>query len=347
MKKGAGRLKHNNRVCTPKNVDKDRTKYNVYIKQQSLQEAYDECFGQAVKDYNAKQKRKDRKISDYHEHLFGVSASSTTAQNTLVNSDKAHSFYEEIIQIGDMDDTGIKSNPRYAELAKQAIIDHIKGNPKLGIKSFEERNPQFHVFNATVHMDEKTPHAHLDYIPVAYGYQRGLQAQNGYEKALKQMGYSSFEEWRTRERDTFRVICEHYGLDPISKDEEKNRGYDYTPEQYRRKMREADKKASETIQNARREADRMISEANGILANARKKANEIDQKNLEADRFMDSLQETAKQIDRVVKVKTEIHRGKQNDTYKQRVAALANWITDDDENEMTAKRSQTESYKQY
>ena len=259
MTKGKGFLAHNNREYTGKNVDKNRTKYNVVLKQQSLQEAYDECFGQAVKDYNAKQKRKDRKIADYHEHLFGVSASSTTALNTLMSKDKTKSFYEQIIQIGDMDDTGVKSNPRYAEIAKKALEMYVKGDSKAGIKSFAERNPQLHIFNAVIHMDEATPHLHLDYIPVAYGYQRGLQAQNGYEKTLRQMGYDSFDSWRTSERETFRAICKAYGLNPKEKEEEqKSRGYDYTPRQYRKKLEEADK----TIDEARREADRMISEAN-------------------------------------------------------------------------------------
>ena len=63
--KGKGSLAHNNRDFIADNVDKDRIDWNVTYIRQSLKEAYDECFGDAIKEYNAKQKRKDRLKDDY------------------------------------------------------------------------------------------------------------------------------------------------------------------------------------------------------------------------------------------------------------------------------------------
>lgn len=68
-------------------------------------------------------------------------------------------YYENVIQIGDMYDTGVKSNPQAVEKAKQALIEYFNG--------YAERNPQFYVFDVVIHMDESTPQLHLCYIPWA------------------------------------------------------------------------------------------------------------------------------------------------------------------------------------
>ena len=109
--KGTGHsdLMHNTREHIAENVDPARIKNNVILKRETLQEAYENCFGAAQAEYNAKQKRSDRKINDYFENLFGVSASDKQkTRNVLINKDKCKSFYENIIQVGDLNDTGIK-----------------------------------------------------------------------------------------------------------------------------------------------------------------------------------------------------------------------------------------------
>lgn len=56
------------------------------------------------------------------------------------------------------------------------------------MNGFQARNLNFHVFNAVLHMDEATPHLHIDYIPIRH-YKRGVDTQNGIAQALKEMGY--------------------------------------------------------------------------------------------------------------------------------------------------------------
>lgn len=108
QQKGKGSLSHNNREFVSENVDKDRSNNNVIIKQQSLQDAYKECYGAAVAEYNAKQKRADRKIDNYFKQLFGVSATDNSAENVLEAKEKPKSFYEDVVQVGDLNDTGCK-----------------------------------------------------------------------------------------------------------------------------------------------------------------------------------------------------------------------------------------------
>lgn len=166
---GKGSLNHNNRVFTTKNVDPSLTSQNVILRHQNLKDAYQDAFGKALEKYNAKQKRKDRRIIDYLEHI-----------QKSKNGEKP--FYEIVAQIGDRYNTGIKSAD--AEIAKQILHEYYF--------DFVTRNPHMKVFNAVIHMDEfdGTPHLHLDFIPVATGQKQGLETKNSMRKALEQQGFA-------------------------------------------------------------------------------------------------------------------------------------------------------------
>ena len=164
--KGKGSISHNNREFVADNVD-----WNVYYIQQPLREAYDQIFGQAIEEYNAKQKRKDRCVTDY---LTDIKNSG--------NNEKQ--FYEIVVQIGKKEDTGVLGAEGQLSVDAQAakeILDEY-------VRSFQERNPNLYLFNAVLHMDEATPHLHLDYIPVAHGYRTKMHTRNSLTKALQEMG---------------------------------------------------------------------------------------------------------------------------------------------------------------
>lgn len=261
--KGKGYLRHNNRDFISDNIDPARIKDNIIFKQQSLQDAYNDCFGDALEDYNAKQKRQDRKINDYFTHLFGKDPNDILSSRVLRTNDTnpTKSFYEDLVQVGDKNTCGIGSDN--ANIAKQALIDYMQGNAALGIPSYQERNPNLKVFNAVLHMDEATPHLHIDYIPIATGYKRGLTVQNGYNRALEQMGYdgaNGFKDWRAKERDVFRDICTSYGLDIKPKEQEENRGISYDVAEYKQIILQAEVDASEIRVTARKEAETMLAE---------------------------------------------------------------------------------------
>lgn len=239
---------HNTREYIADNVDPARIKNDVILKRETLQEAYENCFGAAMEEYNAKQKRSDRKINNYFENLFGVSASDKQqTRNPLINKHKNQSYYENLVQIGDMFDTHCVNDPQTAKLAKNALITYFDGDPRRGIKSYAERNPQFYVFDAVVHMDENTPHLHLAYIPVATGYKNGMSVQNSHDKALKQMGYERHTDYILQEREIFREICKSYGLEPREKEQEKGRGHTYSVKEYKEKATQIRKSDAERI----------------------------------------------------------------------------------------------------
>ena len=219
MCEGKGSLSHNNREFSAKNIDPFRTPDNIIFVQQDLGETYHQLFDEVVERYNARQKRNDRKIGDYFEHLFNRPPSKSVIEGT----NKQMSFYEHLVYIGTRDDTGVGTPD--AEITAECLREYMEG--------FQARNPNLYVFNAVMHLDEATPHLHIDYIPLGH-YSRGLEVRNAKNKALDEMGFGndahSNNRWRLREWEVLRDICNAHGIE-IS-EPKKSRGYSYTVEEY-------------------------------------------------------------------------------------------------------------------
>ncbi len=232
---GKGSLTHNNREFMADNVDPLRTPQNITFMRQPIGEAYDQLFAESTQRYNAKQKRNDRKVhGSYYEHLFGVKPCNTVR----TAADKRKSFYEDVVQIGKREDSG------YGTEDFQLVADCLKEY----MESFKNRNPNFYVFNAVLHMDEATPHLHFDYIPVGH-YKRGQDTQNGIAQALKEMGFGEGKQaiarWRAAEVEVLNKICLEHGIKPLAP--EKARGT-LEVEEYKEQRRQADELAEQNAQ---------------------------------------------------------------------------------------------------
>ncbi len=231
---GKGSITHNNREFVANNVDPARTPDNILFIAQPIAEAYDQLFRESTERYNAKQKRNDRKVSNYYEHLFGCKPCNTIKVNALDQK----SFYEVLVQVGKKEDTGIGTED--AQVAADILKEYME--------SFQERNPNFYVFNAVLHMDEATPHLHFDYIPVGH-YTRGQDTQNGIAQALKEMGYGNgkmaIARWRAAQIETLNEICRKHGIEPLPPEE--SRGT-LEVEEYKEQRRKADALAAENVQ---------------------------------------------------------------------------------------------------
>jgi len=138
--KGAN-VEHNNREFVAKNVDVNRISDNITYVKQDVREAYRELFGEALAEYNSRQKRADRKITDYYEHIK--------------NGNREEAFYEIIVQFGDSKIAPVGSDN--GKLCKQMRNEYMK--------DFQSRNPNLHVFNVVLHIDEASPHVHINFIP--------------------------------------------------------------------------------------------------------------------------------------------------------------------------------------
>ena len=221
------KIKHNNREFISANVDKSRIGNNITIINQTVREAYEHLFGEAQQKYNSKQKRKDRKIDDYYTHLFG-NVPESKQDEVQTNRNNQNSFYEYIVQIGDKDSAGIVTNPENAQIVTECLLEYVK--------DFQERNPNLYMFNAVLHLDETTPHLHIDVIPFSDNYKKGMSRQLSIAKALEAMGYdkncdNASRDFTINERKILREICKRHGLE-IEK-EERSREIKFTPQQMR------------------------------------------------------------------------------------------------------------------
>ena len=202
--KGKGHLTHNNRDFICNNAVPERTAWNRIYIQEPLKDAYEKCFGQALRDYNAAQKRKDRQKDDYLKEIEN-------------SGNKEKTFYENIVQIGKKTDTPVvDENGVLTEEAKAAVavLEQYA-------KTFQERNPNLYLFNCVMHLDEATPHLHIDYIPVAHGYKNGMKTRNSLTKAFQQMGFAKAVSrkqnetvaWQEREREYLTELCREQGIE--------------------------------------------------------------------------------------------------------------------------------------
>lgn len=162
---GKGSINHNSRAFHAENTDPNRTKFNICYVNEDIKEVYHKLFDEAIEKYNKKQTRNDRCINNYYEKIR------TGKQEKL--------FHEIIIQIGDMKNmSSISENGKLA----QKVLDEY-------MQSFEKRNPNLYVFSAYLHMDEATPHLHIDFVPFTTGSTRGLETRVSLKKALETQGF--------------------------------------------------------------------------------------------------------------------------------------------------------------
>lgn len=197
---GKGSVNHNTRAFTAKNVDKNRSAGNVEFCQEDIKQVYHKLFDEALERYNAKQKRKDRMIDNYYEKIR------RGKQEKL--------FHEVIFQIGNKDDMNAKSEDGL--LAKRILTEFMD--------EFQARNPNLYVFSAHLHMDEETPHLHIDFVPYITGSKRGLDTRVSLKSALAAEGFTGgtrgateLNQWIASEKQELATVMERYGVEWLQK----------------------------------------------------------------------------------------------------------------------------------
>ena len=192
---GKGSENHNKRRFNAKHIDSTRTKYNVEFCQENIKEVYHKLFDDALERYNAKQKRNDRKIDNYYKKIE--------------HSKQEKPFHEVILQIGNKDDMNARSEN--GQLAKEILVDFMQ--------DFQRRNPHLYVFSAHLHMDEETPHVHIDFVPFICGSKRGLDTRVSLKGALAEQGFhggsrgeSEWNQWMESEKQELSKVMGRYGI---------------------------------------------------------------------------------------------------------------------------------------
>jgi len=193
---GKGSVNHNSRKFKAENVDGSRTHLNIDYCNEPIKKIYHELFDEALERYNAKQIRSDRKIKDYYEKIR--------------SSKQEKPFHEIILQVGGKGN--MNADTENGELAKQILDEYYQG--------FQERNPQLRVFSAHLHMDEATPHLHIDFVPFTTGSKRGLDTRVSLKQALATQGFkggsrgdTEWSQWIQSEKEQLAAVMERYGIE--------------------------------------------------------------------------------------------------------------------------------------
>ena len=193
---GKGSVNHNSRKFRAENVDGTRTHLNIDYCNENIKTVYHELFDEALERYNAKQIRSDRKIKDYYEKIR--------------SSKQEKPFHEIILQVGGKGN--MNADTENGELAKQILDEYYQG--------FQERNPQLRVFSAHLHMDEATPHLHIDFVPFTTGSKRGLDTRVSLKQALAAQGFkggtrgdTEWNQWVSAEKSALSFVMERHGIE--------------------------------------------------------------------------------------------------------------------------------------
>ena len=193
---GHGSVNHNSRKFHAKNTDPERSHLNVTYCQENIKAVYHELFDEALERYNAKQTRADRRIENYYEKIR--------------SGKQEKPFHEIILQVGNKDDMSADSDE--GRLAA-AVLDEY-------IRAFQERNPNLRVFSAHLHMDEATPHLHIDFVPFTTGSKRGLDTRVSLKQALAAQGFkggtrgdTEWSQWVRSEKEQLAAVMERHGIE--------------------------------------------------------------------------------------------------------------------------------------
>ena len=229
---------HNNRKYLADNVKPRETNHNINFKMQRVESAYQELFGAAVAEYNARQKRPCRRIQDYYAHI--------------AEGNREEPYYEVIVQFGDCQTAPVGSHR--GNIAATMLEEYMM--------EFEYRNPNLHVFNASLHLDEACPHLHIDFIPFyTKERQRGLKKGVSMRAALIEQGFApqnagknQLEQWEESERNILESILHRRGFER----EDKNAHYKHMEIPEYKAMQDA-KRVAEALQKMERVSDRDLS----------------------------------------------------------------------------------------
>lgn len=193
---GKGSVNHNSRKFHAKNTDPERSYLNVEYCNENIKDVYHELFDEALVRYNEKQTRNDRRIDDYYEKIR--------------SGKQEKPFHEIILQIGDRETMGAETEE--GRLAAKILDEYMQ--------DFQRRNPTLRVFSAHLHMDEATPHLHIDFVPYTTGSKRGLDTRVSLKQALTALGFkggtrqeTELNQWVAAEKQQLASIMLEHGIE--------------------------------------------------------------------------------------------------------------------------------------
>lgn len=239
----SGADKHNNRKYENSSLDssKNRTLVGTSNIVLDVKKVYQEEFDEALQKYNEKQKRTDRKINSYIEFI------SKSKKNEVAT--------EIIIQVGDKEFWKNQSQKENDKYMIDAIMDVLYQDQ---IETLQTLLPDFKIANATLHLDESSPHIHVIGVPIARGYKQGLDVQVSKSKVFTQESLEMLQDkMRAAAQKSLKDYnANNYLSDIVFKKKEKGRNKDFSKDYYiQKKAEEHEKLLAENLVLQKKNAD--------------------------------------------------------------------------------------------
>ncbi|WP_337927988.1 plasmid recombination protein [Anaerotignum lactatifermentans] len=297
---GKGTVNHNSRKFHAKNTDPERSHLNVEYCNENIKDVYHELFDEALARYNAKQTRKDRRIDNYYEKIDA--------------SKQEKTFHEIILQVGNKDD--MNATTENGCLAAKVLDEYMRDFPK--------RNPTLRVFSAYLHMDEATPHLHIDFVPFTTGSKRGLETRVSLKQALAALGFkggtrsdTEWNQWVASEKRQLAAVMERHGIEWEQKGthekhlsvldfEKKERAREVADLEARKADLQEENAAFEEInENLHEQLQQIDDEIHSLQDDLKQSQQEADKAKKQADKYQKRMNELAPMVKNMERLAAE------------------------------------------
>ena len=297
---GKGTVNHNSRKFHAKNTDPERSHLNVEYCNENIKDVYHELFDEALARYNAKQTRKDRRIDNYYEKIDAGKQEKT--------------FHEIILQVGNKDD--MNATTENGCLAAKVLDEYMRDFPK--------RNPTLRVFSAYLHMDEATPHLHIDFVPFTTGSKRGLETRVSLKQALAALGFkggtrsdTEWNQWVASEKRQLAAVMERHGIEWEQKGthekhlsvldfEKKERAREVADLEARKADLQEENAAFEEInENLHEQLQQIDDEIHSLQDDLKQSQQEADKAKKQADKYQKRMNELAPMVKNMERLAAE------------------------------------------
>ena len=330
----------------------DHSAGGVGVKGVSLRDRYEDIFGEAVREYNERQKRADRKIDSYYDKIAKEERSGKKGSKHLV--------YEAIMTVGshkNYNDCFTDDEQIDPQEAKRMLFEAVKRIDSqygkhiriVGLYWHNDESRTETVNGESVEI-KSAPHVHVDYVPVATDYKIGMSIQNGQSKAYQQLGFSSGTHKETPQiqfnhacRNILdEVVIEHgYAVShPIAEKREEARKHDTKQEYVRKALEQQNTRQLEEnrrLEQANSELDRDYKSKERRLSNLKQSIEHADEQKREALEERDSARAERDEAETIGRVMDSVKNADKNEalkaletaeSYEMRSGALGRTRTD-------------------
>ena len=284
---GKGTVNHNSRKFHAKNTDPERSHLNVEYCNENIKDVYHELFDEALARYNTKQTRKDRRIDNYYEKIDA--------------SKQEKTFHEIILQVGNKDD--MNATTENGRLAAKVLDEYMR--------DFRQRNPTLRVFSAYLHMDEATPHLHIDFVPFTTGSKRGLETRVSLKQALAALGFkggtrsdTEWNQWVASEKRQLAAVMERHGIEWEQKGTHEKH---LSVLDFEKKERTKEENAAfeEINENLHEQLQQIDDEIHSLQDDLKQSQQEADKAKKQADKYQKRMNELAPMVKNMERLAAE------------------------------------------